>query len=242
VRTRYASTLMPGIEAVLLDVGGVFHLPDHDHVVGAFARAGVAVDAALLDRAHYAGAARFTLDYDGELDWKTMWAAYLDAYTRACGVPDDERGDAVEHLQAEFAVAALWSRVIPGSAEALRALAATGVTLGVVSNADGSVAERLRGQEVLQVGPGPGVQVGAVIDSGAVGVQKPDPRIFHLALDALDVRPEHALYVGDMPAIDVIGARKAGIRPVLMDPFGFQAGVGCDRIAGLTEVAALLDG
>ncbi len=231
---------MPAIQAVLLDVGGVFHLPDHDHLIGAFARAGVAIDPGLLDRAHYAGAARFTLAYDGDLDWKTMWGAYLDAYTRACEVPDDRRDDVLEHLRAEFAVAALWSRVIPGSREALRALADTGTTLGVVSNADGSVAARLAEQEVLQVGPGPGVPVATIIDSGAVGVQKPDPRIFHLALDALDVRPEHALYVGDMPAIDVVGARKAGIRPVVMDPFGFQADLDCDRVATLTEVGAFL--
>ena len=41
----------------------------------------------------------------------------------------------------------------------LRALVATGVRVGVVSNADGSVAQRLSQQEVLQVGPGLGVEV-----------------------------------------------------------------------------------
>ena len=42
-------------------------------------------------------------------------------------------------------------------------------------------------RRVLQVGPGLGVEVACVIDSGAVGVSKPDPRIFHLALDAIGV-------------------------------------------------------
>jgi putative hydrolase of the HAD superfamily len=231
---------MPAVRAALLDVGGIFHLPDHDHVIGAFARAEVTVDAAVLDRAHYAGTTGFPMDYTGELPWDEMWAAYLEAYADECGVPDDRRADTLEHLHQEFTTAALWTRLVPGSAEALRALDATGVAIGIVSNADGSVAERLRQQEVLQVGPGLGVQVETVIDSGVVGVTKPDPRIFHLALDALGVQPDDAIYVGDMPAIDVVGARKAGIRPVLMDPYGLHNGIDCERVTSLHDVAALV--
>ena len=48
---------MPAPKAVLLDVGGIFHLPDHDRIVGAFERASVTVSPDVLDRAHYAGAA-----------------------------------------------------------------------------------------------------------------------------------------------------------------------------------------
>ena len=51
---------MPPIEAVLVDVGGVLVLPDHDRMVGAFERAGVRVDRDRLDRAHYAGVAALT--------------------------------------------------------------------------------------------------------------------------------------------------------------------------------------
>jgi putative hydrolase of the HAD superfamily len=73
-------------------------------------------------------------------------------------------------------------------------------------------------------------------------VLKPDPRIFIIALDALGIRPEQAWYVGDMPAIDVIGARDAGIRPFVIDPYGFHAGHDYDTVASLREVAALLRG
>ena len=111
---------------------------------------------------------------------------------------------------------------MPGSVDGLRALVATGVRVGVDLNADGSSAQRLAAQEVLQVGPGLGVEVECVIDSGAVGVSKPDPRIFHIALDAMGVDAADAWYVGDMPGIDVVGARDAGLWPIVMDPFGFQ--------------------
>ncbi len=83
--------------------------------------------------------------------------------------------------------------------------------VGIISNADGTVAQRLAAQEVLQVGPGLGVEVECVIDSGAVGVSKPDPRIFEIALDAIGVDAADAWYVGDMPGIDVVGARGAGL-------------------------------
>ena len=51
---------------------------------------------------------------------------------------------------------------------------------------------------------------------------KPDPRIFQLALDAMGIAAADAWYVGDMPGIDVVGARAAGLFPVLMDPFEFH--------------------
>src|SRR5690242_11630149 len=157
--------------AVLLDVGGIFNLPDHDRILGALARGGFEGRADVLDRAHYCGATRFTCDYEGDLEWRETWLEYLAAYIDACGVPAELRADVHEHLDNEFSTAALWSRIVPGSVDGLRALAATGVRIGIVSNADGSVGARLREQEVLQVGPGIGVEVECLIDSGAVGVE-----------------------------------------------------------------------
>ena len=233
---------MPAPKAVLLDVGGIFHLPDHDRIRDAFARAEFRVDVEVLDRAHYAGAAAFTVEHDAEIDWKTRWRGYLDAYITTCGVGDDRalREEVHTHLDSEFAVGELWSRIIPGSVDGLRALVATGVHVGIVSNADGTVGQRLAAQEVLQVGPGLGVEVACVIDSGAVGVDKPDPRIFQLALDAIGVEAADAWYLGDMPGIDVVGARAAGLWPIVMDPFGFQAGADYERVTSLVEVAAMV--
>jgi len=170
---------------VLLDVGGVFHLPDHDMIREAFSRAEFDVDVEVLDHAHYAGAAAGSVDYEGELVWRDFWPEYVDRYARMCEVPDDRFDDAVDHLDTTFTTMVPWARVIPGSREGLRELAEAGLRLGVVSNADGTTAERLALEEVLQVGPGTGVEVETLVDSGVVGVSKPDPRIFEMALDAL---------------------------------------------------------
>src|SRR2546421_8649178 len=72
------------VEAVFLDVGGVFHLPDHRIVGKALRRAGVEgpLDPEVLDRAHYAGVHALT-------DWPGgdagIWTAYEEAYAREVG-------------------------------------------------------------------------------------------------------------------------------------------------------------
>ena len=230
--------------AVLLDAGGVFLLPDQDRILGAFARAEVAVDPAGLDDAHYAGAARFTTSLDAEADWNACWNEYLDGYVEFLGVDadaaTDESRELHRHLDSEFADTGLWTRIAPESVEGVRALAATGVRLGMVSNADGLMAQRMRELEILQVGPGVGVEVECVVDSGAVGVMKPDPRIFRIALDAMGIADADAgrvWYVGDMPGIDIVGARRAGLRPFLVDPLGLHEGAGHDCVNSLAELA-----
>lgn len=230
--------------AVLLDAGGVFVLPDHARILSAFDRAESPVDPAGLDDAHYAGAARFTTDLDAEADWNACWSRYLDGYVEFLDVPGDAVADVHRHLDSEFADAALWTRVAPGAVEGLRALAATGVRLGMVSNADGLMAQRMRELEILQVGPGLGVQVECVVDSGAVGVMKPDPRIFRIALDAMGIdEPAVAAgrvwYVGDMPGIDVVGARRAGLHPFLLDPLGLHHDADHARVGSLAALAEI---
>jgi len=227
-------------EAVLLDAGGVFFLPDPERIIGAFTRAECPVAEGVLASAHYRAAARFTTDLDVEGDWNGCWLGYLQAYLEACDVPADLFDEVHRHVDSEFADAALWVDLIGGSREGLQALADTGVRLGIVSNADGLMGQRLANVEVCQVGPGIAVEVECVIDSGNVGIMKPDARIFKAALDVMDVAPERAWYVGDMPAIDVVGARRAGIRPFLMDPLGLHHHTDFDRVDSLVELAELI--
>ena len=228
---------MPAIEAVLVDVGGVLVLPDHDRMVGAFERAEVRVDRDRLDRAHYAGVTALTEFKEGD---RAVWAAYNRAYARACDTPADALDDIIEHLLNEFATGEVWSRIVHGSVDALRRLGALGVRLAIVSNADGNAEQRLRDQAVCQVGPGRGATVGAIFDSTVIGVAKPDPRIFEMALDVLAVPAAHAIHVGDTPGADVDGARAAGVRPVLIDPYDFHSDLDVERVSSLLDVVELV--
>lgn len=224
------------IDAVLLDVGGVFHLPDHERIVAAMARAGVPVEAGQLDRAHYAGVQALTNFREGD---REIWLAYNRGYAHALGA--GERVEAVaEVLLNEFTTGGVWTRVIPGAPEALRALHDTGVRLAVVSNADGSVEAQLAADGICQVGPGPGVPIDAICDSTVVGVAKPDPGIFAVALGRCGVAADRAIHVGDTPAADVDGARAAGVTPVLVDPHDDHAQLDVVRVGSLADVVPLV--
>jgi putative hydrolase of the HAD superfamily len=89
---------------------------------------------------------------------------------------------------------------LPGAVETVRRLRALGLALGIVSNWDETLPERMAMFEV-----------DAIVSSAEAGAPKPDPAVFRLALERLGVRPERALHVGDSPA-DQQGARAAGMR------------------------------
>jgi putative hydrolase of the HAD superfamily len=62
--------------------------------------------------------------------------------------------------------------------------------------------------------------VDTVVSSADVGLRKPDPRIFELALERLDVAPSQAVHVGDHYYADMVGAGSVGMVPVLIDRHG----------------------
>ena len=70
----------------------------------------------------------------------------------------------------------------------------------------------------------------AVVDSCHAGVRKPDPRIYQLALDAVDATPEAAVFLDDHPA-NVAAAEALGIRGIV---------VGQDRLAAFDRLEELL--
>ena len=229
--------------AILLDVGGVFLLPSHEHIRSALSRIDHTVaDGATIDRAHYDGVRSFPMDLDPGEFLGPYWNLYLDRYARAVGVDEELITEAIEHLRNEYVTGELWSHVVEGSREGLAELVATGIPVGIVSNSDGTIERRLSEMGILQEGPGGGVEVKFVIDSGKVGVEKPDPHIFDFALDRLGATAHGIWYVGDTPAFDIVGATRAGLEPILMDPFGVNADYGVPCVVSLSDVASMTAG
>ncbi len=113
-------------------------------------------------------------------------------------------------ITAEFAKRQTDWRIYPEVAETLAALRRRGLRLGVVSNWDPGLEHLLARLDLRAV-------FSVIIGSADVGVAKPDPRIFRLATEALGVAPEQTLHVGDLYDYDIVGARTAGLIPVLVE-------------------------
>ena len=127
----------------------------------------------------------------------------------------------------------LFNDVVP----VLTELREKGLVLGIVSNWD----TRLRS---ICAGIGLDRLVDFIVISAEVGVRKPDPRIFHAALEQAKVEPGEAVHVGDLPAEDGEGAKRAGVRPLLVDRLkkmtGLEPMAGVRVIRSLEELASLL--
>jgi putative hydrolase of the HAD superfamily len=203
----------PDIEAVVLDSGGVLLLPDPDAMRAAVAPFGVVPDDETCRAAHYASDAE--LDRLGLLDWREVDRVVASRL----GVPDQQLEAGALAMEPVY-TAARWVP-IAGAAEALHALQAGGYQLAIVSNAHGSMEQYLAEHRICSVDTDETAEVAVVVDSAVVGIEKPDPRIFDFALDALGVSADRCLYVGDTIHFDVAGSRAAGLHPVHLDPYGW---------------------
>ncbi|MDR5693676.1 MAG: HAD-IA family hydrolase [Armatimonadota bacterium] len=125
-------------------------------------------------------------------------------------------------------------RPIDDVVETLEHLRRLNLVIGVVSNWDKALPEVLEKAGVSRF-------LDFVIASEAVGVSKPDPRIFQIALAKAGVPPEGVLHVGDLYEYDVVGARSAGITPVLIDRADRYPHADCIRIRRLNEIVPLVD-
>jgi HAD superfamily hydrolase (TIGR01509 family) len=127
----------------------------------------------------------------------------------------------------------------PDAAHSLAALRAAGLRLAVVSNWDCSLRSVLG-----QVGLAGAVD--AIVVSAEVGVLKPNPAIFNAALVELRCEANEAVFVGDSFETDVLGARAAGLRALLLErgPSRSEAAVSDDveRVFSLHEVVELVEG
>jgi putative hydrolase of the HAD superfamily len=195
--------------AVFLDGGGVLVLPHGDLVRAALRGIGVEIDAAAVPSAHYRAVR--TLDRRTE---EGTPDGYLSAFCGALGVPAARLQAAVSALSQLGDRARsgqiLWSQPTRHARKTIDALRAAGIAVLVVTNSDGHAAENLRDAGVCQANVGRGAMVTDVVDSGLVGSAKPDPGIFRVALQRVDVEPSAVVHVGDMVTTDVIGARAAG--------------------------------
>lgn len=233
---------MASLEAIFLDMGDTLAYQSpagHDILAGLLRQRGVAVSEGDIHRARLAANSRYyalalarpTLGIAQERD------ALVDEYDRtlltSLGLGD--RPDiTVADVQTAFRCVPRRFALFPDVRPTLAALRARGLRLAVVSNWDHYLVDRCRELGLID-------HLDAVVGSATIRAEKPDPSIFDRALDRLGVAPERVWHVGDLYLADVLGARAAGITPVLLDRYDLLPAVDCRRIRSLRELAALVD-
>jgi putative hydrolase of the HAD superfamily len=166
------------------------------------------------------------------------WLEYLKALMGRIGAPLAEYERLMRRVGEGFREITLWSRVLPETPAFLEALRAQGYFLGVISNSIGTMEEQLGRVGLVRY-------FDTVLDSAIVGVEKPHPEIFQMALSRVPpcgIRPAEALFVGDTNATDMGGAQLAGLRGVLIDRVGAYPHATCPRITLLPELGRVLEG
>jgi REG-2-like HAD superfamily hydrolase len=182
----------------------------------------------LVELAHETGIDKPSLNADDSLKF---WTHLYRRLLAELGIEDEAL---VLEMFRTFSSASsykLFDDVLP----TLEAVSAAGYRLGLISNFDEWLEEMLVELEVGHL-----FEVSVI--SGIVGIEKPDPAIYSLALERAGVSARRAVHIGDSPLTDVEPSQSVGITPVLLDRYGRYGHLqDVARVESLLEVPKLLD-
>jgi HAD superfamily hydrolase (TIGR01662 family) len=220
------------LRAVLFDVDFTLARPGPELGPEGYVRAGerhgltldptryeAARDAAVVDLRRHP-----ELEHDDEI-----WFRFTERIVRGMG------GDADSAYACAVEITRAWEHhenfeLYDDVADALAALRAAGLRIGLISNS---------ARDVREFAQHHGLDVDAGISSFHHGRTKPHASIFRAVLDLLEVEPSEAVMVGDTIADDIEGARALGMRAILLDREGTRPEFE-PRIESLNEFPPLL--
>lgn len=200
------------LNTIFFDVGGTLVFPNPQGTLGPLFSRGIEPTAQHLNRAERAAKRALDDFYSKPRPVNTdhnYWDAYYTHLLGELGIDDD----ALKlDLMARARTSANWDRLQPNTANVLRELSRS-YRLAVISNADGRIAQLLERLGVAEF-------FETITDSGKVGHEKPDPRIFAAAIGSVGADPARSLYIGDIYSVDYLGAQNSGMRALLLDRAG----------------------
>jgi HAD superfamily hydrolase (TIGR01509 family) len=232
--------LVVGVDLLCLDAGNTVIFLDHPRLANLIAEAtGSVIAPEELLRTE--GEAKRLAESGGlhDVPWTyrerpgaVNWGKMVGTIALRAGIPPGSIARVLDVAWRDHEAKNLWWKVPEGLGAALDAIRVDGVKVAIISNSEGMLERLFHEIGLFQ-------HLDLVVDSGKVGVEKPDPGIFRIAFDHFRVPPARALHLGDVFATDILGARAAGCRHALIDPFGHYEGRHHDvpRVPGAPEVA-----
>lgn len=228
------------IRAVFLDAGNTLVRIDYAVIAAELARQGVRVTAEDVQHAEWR--ARVRLDDEVlaasrpglSTESRPVGDSFLRFVLEGLGVTDETTIAKVDEWRRTYNLpVGFWNILDPQAPDALALLRRAGLRAAVISNSNGSIRSILDTLGLAE-------HFEFIFDSAEVGVEKPDPRIFELALAEAALTPAEAVYVGDLYSIDVRGARAAGMRAILLDPGGHWGVRDCPMVPDLLSAIRLI--
>lgn len=229
------------IRAILFDAGNTLIFPRLDLIAPVLSRLGYSATVEDFYQAERIGKRQlddwlWPLLRSGETPRKAdyyYWTEYLRALAGIARVPTEKQVDVMLEVAEGFKQISIWSRIFPETSSYLESLRRRGYRLGVISNSLGLIEAQLHGVNLAG-------HFEFIIDSHLVGVEKPHPEIFRMALERCGHEPEETIFVGDLYSTDVGGAENAGLKGVLIDGVGAYPQARSPRINSLPELDRIL--
>jgi len=159
------------------------------------------------------------------------WEAYR-RWLLLLGVEEGETRGISEAIRNHPFRHLFWSKMDEGTPETLDWFRERGFKLGVISNAEGQIRRLLEHAHMEE-------RFDTIIDSGVVGFAKPDERIFKHAVERVGASTASCIHVGDLFEVDVVGARQAGITPILVDRDNLSEEVSCLKVRRVADLPKL---
>ncbi len=232
-------SLVAGVRLFSLDAGNTVIFLDHARIAQFLNGHGIAVAKDTLVRCE--GEAKRLLEqgYGERGGWKYdrepgagSWGRMIGTIMAQAGVDRERIPSLLAPLWEHHMDFNLWWLVPDGLGPALEAVREAGVKVAIVSNSEGKL-------DVLFDRLAITGHFDLVVDSGKVGIEKPEPGIWQIALAAYPTPPDAVLHLGDTYSTDIQGAKALGFRAALIDPYGHYDGLhpNVQRVPGVVEVA-----
>lgn len=172
------------------------------------------------------------LAHSGETE--NFWIEYSQRRLVALGVAPALAREYAPRVSAHMGTEYKPESVIPDEVrKALPELKQAGYVLAVLSNRDKPFVELLRTHDISEF-------FDFSVAAGEVNTYKPDPGLFEHALRVANVTAQQAVYVGDNYFADVVGARRASLTPILVDPRGIFPEADCITIKTFDELYGIV--
>lgn len=214
------------IKALFFDVGNTLLFPKRNKVLARLHQRQIFPSTELLQKIERQTKREFDslAESDSTVD-HGFWQIYYSHLLDELGIPDEAiRADLVSRTR----ISANWCDIRPHTREILLCLA-DNYRLGIISNADGKIAEILERCGIADC-------FESITDSGIVGKEKPHPAIFEAAVHSLQVTPAESLYTGDVYSVDYLGATRFGMHSVLFDVVGAYKDTELPRVQSLEQL------